>query len=139
MEFQAINSVVMALEPTTPRRLLYLGDENGILGRLTGDENRVTKENREKKEVLGPSGSVSRASTRRDEPGIIDVPDPVYDSTRTREQAETGPSAHYHLFYRRTTLPCCRVLVLPTVKQTTQVAKKWVFCHSILPLMCSLP
>ena len=65
--------------------------------------------------MLGPRGSASRASTWRDELRNIDIPDPVYEGTRMCEHGETGLSALHHLFYRRTTLPCYRVLVLPMV------------------------
>ena len=58
----------MALEPTTLTS--SFGDENGILDQLIGDDNWGTKGNKKIKEVLGPSGSASRATTRRDEPGV---------------------------------------------------------------------
>ena len=54
--------------------------------------------NRKIKEVLGPSGFKSRANIQRDELGDIDIPDPVYESTRTREHGETVPSAHFRVF-----------------------------------------
>ena len=65
----------MALEPTTPHRLLHLGDENGTLAQLIGDDNQGTQQNRE----LGPRGMASRASTRRDGLGDIDIPEPMYE------------------------------------------------------------
>ena len=66
------------------------------------------------KEVLGPQGKCTRGQAQG-----IDVPSPLYDSMRTHEHSETVMSACYHLFHRRTTLPCYRVFELPTVEPTT--------------------
>ena len=59
-----------------------------------GDDNRGKIATRN----IRSQGSTSRANTRRDEPRNTDIPDPVYEGTRTRKHSETGPSARYHLF-----------------------------------------
>ena len=48
--------------------------------------------------MLGSRGLASWASTGRDKPRDIDIPDLVYEGTRTCEHDEIGPSARYHLF-----------------------------------------
>ena len=71
--------------------------------------------------MLGLRGSASRASTWRDEPGDIDIPDPMYEGTRTREHGETVPSAGYHLFLQADDIAVLPGPRTPSGRATTQV------------------
>ena len=66
---------------------------------------------------------MSKASTRRDERGDIDIPDPAYEGTRTHMHGETYQSAHYHLFLQADDIAVLPDPCTPHGRLTTQVNK----------------